>query len=198
MKIIVGLGNPGAEYAGSRHNVGFMFLDALAKATSAEPWREKDNAALTEVRTETEKILLVKPLTYMNNSGEAVWPLSDWYKLPAENVAVVHDDMDLPVGTVRIRPQGSAGGHNGIKSIIASLGTEKFARFKIGIAHPSEERSTVNHVLSPFTAEEKEKIEAAVAYLLPAALCWAKDGVDMAMNRYNPRRGKKRAEGGET
>ena len=188
MKIIVGLGNPGTEYAASRHNVGFMFLDALADKIGAAEWREKDNACVAEARLGDEKILLVKPLTYMNNSGEAVAPLVNWYKLTPGDVTTVHDDMDLPVGLVRIRPQGSAGGHNGIKSIIAALNTEKFARLKIGIGHPAGERTTINHVLSPFMPEEREKIDAAIDYLLPAAECLLTEGVDMAMNRYNPHR----------
>lgn len=188
MKIIVGLGNPGAEYAASRHNVGFMFLDALAVKIAATEWREKDNACVAEAHLAGEKILLVKPLTYMNSSGEAVGPLVSWYKLAPDDITAVHDDMDLPVGLVRIRPQGSAGGHNGIKSVIAALNTEKFARIKIGIGHPTGERTTVSHVLSPFMPEEREKIDAAVEYLLPAAVCLLTEGVDMAMNRYNPHR----------
>lgn len=188
MKIIVGLGNPGAEYAASRHNVGFMLAEALAKELGAEPWREKDNAAVAEARRGMEKILLVKPLTFMNNSGDAVAPLVNWHKLSPVDLLAVHDDMDLPVGKVRIRAQGSSGGHNGMKSIIAHLGTEKFARFKIGIGHPTPERTTISHVLSPFLPEEREKIAAAVAYLVPAALCWIDEGADMTMNRYNPRK----------
>lgn len=194
MKIIAGLGNPGTEYRESRHNVGFIFLDALAEHLAAEAWREKDQALVAEIRateqTQGEKIIFIKPLTYMNNSGEAIAPLMHWYKLTADDLLVVHDDMDLPTGMIRIRPKGSSGGHNGLKSIIGCLGTEKFARFKIGIGHPAVQRTTINHVLSPFMPEEKEKICEAVKILLPAALCWVADGIDMTMNRFNPVRRK--------
>ena len=127
MKVIAGLGNPGREYAQTKHNVGFMFVDALAEHLGACEWREKFDALVAEARIGTEKILLVKPQTYMNDSGRAVGPLLHFYKLPAEDLIVVHDDMDIPVGTIRIRKKGSSGGHNGIKSILAHFGDEHFA-----------------------------------------------------------------------
>lgn len=188
MKMIVGLGNPGAEYAATRHNVGFMFADALFARTDAANWREKFGANVAEARADGEKIILVKPLTFMNESGRAVRPLLDWYKIAPEDMAVAHDDMDLPVGLMRLRPKGGSGGHNGIKSLLTHVGSENFARFRIGIGRPHEHRTTINHVLTTFDAEEAAKIKAAVDCLCDAALCFVKEGIDVTMNRYNPKK----------
>ena len=130
MKIIAGLGNPGAEYAKTRHNVGFMFVDALADALglSASDWKDKFDAKVADARIGTEKVVLVKPQTYMNESGRAIGPLMNWYKLEPEDLIVAHDDMDIPAGTIRSRKKGSAGGHNGIKSVLAHVGDEHFVR----------------------------------------------------------------------
>ncbi len=189
--MIAGLGNPGTEYAATKHNVGFMLADALAERLGASSWRTKQDALVAEARLGTEKILLVKPLTYMNESGRAVGPLLSWYKLGPEDLVVIHDDMDIPVGTVRIRKKGSAGGHNGMKSVIYHVGDENFIRVRIGIGHPREHQDVIRHVLSPFSAEDAQKIREAIEYLLPAMECIVRDGVDLAMNRYNPRKEKK-------
>ena len=145
MKIIAGLGNPGAEYAKTKHNVGFMFIDALADALglSASDWKDKFEAKVADARIGAQKVVLVKPQTYMNESGRAVGPLMNWYKLAPEDLIVVHDDMDIPAGTIRIRKKGSAGGHNGIKSILAHVGDEHFARVRIGIGRPLPGRRNV-------------------------------------------------------
>ncbi len=191
MKIIAGLGNPGAEYSHTKHNVGFMFVDALAQKLGIDGWKEKFDAVLAEGRIGTEKVILVKPVTYMNDSGRALGPLMSWYKLEPKDLMVVHDDMDIPAGTIRIRRKGSAGGHNGIKSILAHVGDENFARVRIGIGRPAPGWSVVNHVLAPFLQEDAEKIRAAIDYLIPAVECIATEGVDLAMNRYNPKKQKK-------
>ena len=192
MKIIAGLGNPGAEYAATKHNVGFMLVDALAVRLNAPVWKEDFFSAVTEVRIGGEKVFLVKPLTYMNNSGEAVGPMLSYYKMTADDLTVVHDDMDIPAGTVRIRKKGSSGGHNGIKSIIAHVGGENFARVRIGVGRPPAGWTVINHVLAPFLAEDAPKIREAIGYLLPAVECIVTDGVDLAMNRYNPHKKKAR------
>ncbi len=168
MKIIAGLGNPGAEYAKTRHNVGFMFVDALADALglSASDWKDKFDAKVADARIGTEKVVLVKPQTYMNESGRAISPLMNWYKLEPEDLIVAHDDMDIPAGTIRIRKKGSAGGHNGIKSVLAHVGDEHFARVRIGIRE-------------------------AIDYLIPAVECIVTHDVDMAMNQFNPKKKKK-------
>ena len=190
MKIIAGLGNPGAEYAHTKHNVGFMLVDALAEELGLDAWREKFNALVAEGRIGAEKVLLVKPLTYMNESGRALAPLLDWYKLAPEELIVVHDDMDIAVGTIRLRRKGSAGGHNGIKSLLAHIGSQEFSRVRIGIGRPLPGWTVVRHVLAPFSAEDGPKVHEAIAYLLPAVECIVTDGIDMAMNRYNPRKKK--------
>ncbi|MDD6397798.1 MAG: aminoacyl-tRNA hydrolase [Selenomonadaceae bacterium] len=202
MKLIVGLGNPGSEYAKTKHNVGWMFVDRMAERIGATGWKEKEKGMVAEGRVGAEKVLLVKPMTYMNNSGECVGPLMRWYKLGPEDVLVVHDDMDIPAGTIRIRKKGSAGGHNGIKSLIAHIGSEKFIRVRIGIGRPLPGWTVINHVLEPFAAEDVPRIAEAIEYLQPAVDCIINEDVDMAMNRYNPKKVKKaknsqQAEAGE-
>lgn len=192
MKVIVGLGNPGMEYARTKHNVGFMLVDALAEQLGVTDWQENFHAMIAEVRLGSAKVLLVKPQTYMNNSGEAVGPLLRWYKLPAEDLIVAHDDMDIPVGTIRLRRKGSAGGHNGIKSVLAHVGDENFARVRIGIGRPLPGWTVIHHVLAPFSEEDVPKIREAVRYLLPAVECIVTEDIDHAMNRYNPKKEKKK------
>jgi len=191
VKIIAGLGNPGAEYAKTRHNVGFMLIDALAAKLGVDDWREKYDAMVLETRIGLEKVLLVKPLTYMNESGRAIGPLLSWYKLEAEDLVVVHDDLDIPVGTIRIRKKGSAGGHNGIKSILSHVGDEHFARVRIGIGRPLPGWTVIHHVLAPFPSEDVPKIREAIDYLLPAVECIVTEDVDMAMNKFNLHKKKK-------
>ncbi len=191
MKMIAGLGNPGSEYAKTKHNVGFMYLDALAEHLGATDWRNKYDALVAEARIGSEKVLLVKPLTYMNESGRAIGPLMNFYKLDPEDLIVAHDDMDIPVGTVRIRKKGSAGGHNGMKSILYHVGDENFPRIRIGIGRPLPGWTVVKHVLAPFAPEDVEKIQEAVKYLVPAAECIITEGADMAMNKFNPKKVKK-------
>ena len=196
MKIIAGLGNPGAEYAHTKHNVGFMLVDVLAEKLGAASWKEDFFSALTEVRIGGEKVFLVKPLTYMNNSGEALGPMLSYYKMDVDDLVVVHDDMDIPAGMVRIRRKGSSGGHNGIKSIIAHVGGEDFARVRIGIGRPPAGWTVIHHVLAPFSTEDAPKIRAAIDYLLPAVESIVTDGVDFAMNRYNPHKKKTKKQEG--
>lgn len=192
MKIIAGLGNPGSEYEKTKHNVGFMFIDALAEKLGVTDWKDKFDAKIGEARMGTEKVLLVKPQTYMNESGQAIGPLMNFYKLDAEDLIVVHDDMDIPAGTIRIRKKGSAGGHNGIKSVLAHVGDEHFARVRIGIGRPMPGWTVVNHVLAPFVLEDVPKIDEAIKYLVPAVECIVTDDVDKAMNQYNPKKAKKK------
>lgn len=191
MKLIVGLGNPGREYARTKHNAGWLLVDALAERLGAGEWRGSEKGLAAEARIGAEKVLLVKPQTYMNNSGECAGPLMRWYGLEPEDVIAAHDDMDLPPGMVRIRRKGSAGGHNGIKSLIAHIGSENFGRVRIGVGRPLPGQSVIKHVLTPFSEEDLPKIRAAVEYLLPAVECIVSEGYDAAMNKYNPRREKK-------
>ena len=191
MKIFVGLGNPTPEYAATKHNVGFMLADRLADELAASDWREKFNALVAETFLDGEKILLVKPQTFMNLSGEAVAPLMNFYKLDAADLTVAHDDMDLPLGMIRLRPKGSGGGHHGVESIIQHLGgVQNFSRVRIGVGRPPENWTVNHHVLSPFTADDAEKISAALDELVPAVICIFKEGIDNAMNKFNPKRKK--------
>ncbi len=193
MKVIVGLGNPGPKYGLTKHNVGFMLVNALAEklGISETEWKDKFEALVAETHIGMEKVLLVKPLTYMNDSGRAVGPLLSWYKLEPEDLVVVHDDMDIPAGTIRIRKKGSAGGHNGIKSLLAHVGDEHFTRVRIGIGRPLPGWSVIDHVLAPFPSEDVPKIREAIEYLLPAVETIVTEGTDLAMNKYNPRKQKK-------
>ena len=197
MKMIVGLGNPGNEYAGTRHNVGWMLVDALAEHLGINEWRSREKGMVAEGRSGSEKILLVKPLTYMNNSGECVGPLMRWYKLEPEDIMAAHDDMDIPIGTIRIRKKGSAGGHNGIKSLLSHIGSENFGRLRIGIGRPQPGWSVINHVLAKFTNQEQEEIGDAIKQLIPAVECMVLEGPDMAMNKFNPKKVKKAKKTGE-
>ena len=188
MKIIAGLGNIGKEYDKTRHNIGFMVADELARRWNLEgSWRTP------------EKVFLLKPTTYMNLSGNAVGPWAHFYNIAPEDVAVVHDDMDLPLGTIRIRKNGSSGGHNGIKSIISNLGTDAFPRFRLGIGHPvHEQQAVISHVLQPFAGDDKQLIEEAVKKMADALELWLKEDGDLSkvMQQYNtkPAKAKKRAE----
>lgn len=157
MKLIVGLGNPGPEYAGSRHNFGFMVLDHLAKNFKVE---KKLQAEISR----TAKYLYAKPLTFMNDSGVAVGKIAKFYKIKSENIIVIYDDKDLPFGTIRIRTKGSSGGHNGVASIIQNLSTENFLHFRLGTANPRTAKAdTVKFVMSNFTASETKQLPAIIA-----------------------------------
>ncbi|MFC2469615.1 MAG: aminoacyl-tRNA hydrolase [Negativicutes bacterium] len=191
MKMIAGLGNPGAEYAQTKHNVGFMLLDTLAKHLEAPEWKTKRDVLVTETRIGAEKALLVKPLTYMNDSGRAIGPLLTWYKLRPDDLIVAHDDMDIPVGMIRIRKKGSAGGHNGMKSVLYHMQDENFPRVRIGIGRPPVGWTVIKHVLTPFSPDDRILIDEVIDRLVPAVECIVRDGVDLAMNRFNPVRQKK-------
>ncbi len=182
MKMIVGLGNPGKKYEGTRHNVGFMVIDRLA-----EEWRidvtKKEKQSLTGTGfVGREKVLLVKPQTFMNNSGQAVWALIDYYADQLDDFLIVYDDMDLPNGQLRFKQKGSSGGHNGVRSIIDHINSKQFDRLKIGIG---KKEQVIAHVLSPFSKQEREEITDAVGISVDACLCWLEHGVVEAMNRYN-------------
>lgn len=184
VKLIVGLGNPGSEYDQTRHNIGFMVLDVLAGRFGAEIRRKKFTALTEEVTDGFNRLLLVKPQQYMNRSGRAVAEAATFYKLPPEDILVVTDDLALDVGRIRLRAQGSAGGHNGLKDILAALGTDAFARLRVGIGSRGTRRGT-DYVLSRFSGDERAVIDDAVKTAADAALCWAREGAEAAMTKYN-------------
>lgn len=183
MKIVVGIGNPGREYAMTRHNVGFMVIDELAARYNVG-LKERIKGLIGETMINSEKILLVKPLTYVNNSGHCVLDLVNFYKLSPQDVIVICDDVNLPLGKIRIRKKGSDGGHNGLKSIIYNIRSEDFPRVRVGI--DAAQHDMVSHVLGRFTDEEWTVMMQSIKRAADAAECMIKDGIDAAMNRYNP------------
>lgn len=191
--IIVGLGNPGRKYDGSRHNIGFDVIDALVDRYHIGGPERFGKSMIGKGRIGDRKVILVKPLTYMNLSGEAVQEIIHYYKVdPAEDLVVISDDIDLPAGTLRIRKKGSAGGHNGLKNIVQHLGTEAFTRIRVGVgAKPDAGYDLADYVLGHFTGEEKKQMEEAAEKAAEAVACMVTDGVDLAMNRFNTPRKKK-------
>jgi PTH1 family peptidyl-tRNA hydrolase len=185
MFLIVGLGNPGKQYEGTRHNVGFMALDVLAEELNTGITKVKFKGLLGETFFQGDKIFLLKPHTYMNLSGQSVLDAVNFYKIPPEKLLVIYDDMDLPVGSLRIRPGGGTGGHKGMESIIYLLGTDQFPRIRVGIGKPDEHRDTTDHVLGKVYGEDAQKIQVAILSAANAALAIVTQGVDEAMNRYN-------------
>jgi peptidyl-tRNA hydrolase, PTH1 family len=184
IRLVVGLGNPGLQYAHNRHNIGFMVLDELARRSSSQ-FLSKNKAHLSEARIGTQKIYLQKPQTYMNLSGEAVLPLVQFYRLEPSQILVVHDDLDLPFGRLRIRLGGSSGGQNGVKDIAARLGTDQFVRLKIGISRPPQGWAVPNWVLSNFAPEEQPMLGQLINLATQAVQSVAELGVQEAQNRYN-------------
>ena len=182
MKILAGLGNPGKEYEHTRHNMGFDVIDILAKRWNVSAWKETMKAETAAVVVNGEKVLLVKPLTYMNNSGEAVGAIANYYKVGLDDIYIICDDLDLPPGKVRIRKKGSAGGHNGIKSLIAHLGSEGFTRFRIGVGHPQDGHTVIEHVLGRPYGDDIAKIEEAKIKTADSIETALESGVDRAMN----------------
>lgn len=184
MKVITGLGNPGGEYAQSRHNIGFVLADILADGLNLD-FRSRFQGLLAEGLWQGEKVLLFKPMTYMNLSGRAVRELLRFYKVPSESVLVVHDDLDLPAGRIRLRSSGGSGGHNGIRSIIEEIGSEDFWRLRIGIGRPPEGWETARYVLAPFFREEECVIDQALTRAEAALKLWLNGEAAKAMNIYN-------------
>ncbi|GAJ27394.1 peptidyl-tRNA hydrolase [Liquorilactobacillus sucicola DSM 21376 = JCM 15457] len=185
MKLIVGLGNIGKKYEGTKHNVGFMTVDKFAEQNGVSFTKTKCESEIAELFLNGEKILLAKPTTYMNESGRSVGPLLDYFGIDVANFIVIHDDMDLPVGQLRLRQKGSAGGHNGIKSIIAHLGTQNFKRIRIGIDHP-QKQNVVDWVLSKFPAQQEKQLEEGLVRATSALDNWLTEGDFMkTMNKYN-------------
>lgn len=186
MKLIVGLGNPGDYYKGTRHNVGFMTLTKLSKNIHASFDKKEGNARTAHGTINGTAVILARPQTFMNNSGEAVKALMQKYKLTKDDIIVIHDDMDLPTAKLRIRYGGSAGGHNGIKSIINKVGSPDFSRIKIGIGHPEHSgNEVIDYVLEDFTKEEKLALDATIDKVCEAISAIVDYGPEYAMNAYN-------------
>jgi len=184
--LIVGLGNPGREYEKTRHNAGFRAIDLLAETLGCKIDRMKFQGLYTQVTYKGKKLMLLKPQTYMNLSGRSVLQLSAYFNIPPARIIVLFDDISLPAGRLRVRSDGSAGGHNGIKSIISELGSQDFPRVKIGVgAKPSPDRDLADWVLSGFSANEEKELAGALKNAGDAALAIIDKGVQQAANRYN-------------
>lgn len=186
MKFFVGLGNPGKKYEGTRHNIGFMVIDRLAEKLSIQMDKHQFNADYGMSIIGNEKVILFKPQTYMNLSGEAVRPFLDYYKIDRDDMLVIYDDLDLPLGKLRLRQKGSAGGHNGVKSIIDHVGSGEFKRIRFGIGRPTDSRiPIVDYVLSSFGSEERVIVEEAVEKAALACEKWITTPFLEVMNEFN-------------
>ncbi len=186
--LAVGLGNPGPSYAETRHNVGFWVIDALARGFGISRYDHRFDGEFASLHTERGQLLLLKPLTFMNLSGQAVRKAVQWYKLALDRVLIIHDDMDLPLGVIRLRQGGSAAGHRGVESVIRELGSDRFVRLRIGIGRPAVKDEGRSYVLSPFTAAERALAERVTLVAAQAVLVWHREGLSTAMNRFNGRR----------
>lgn len=186
MKLIIGLGNPGKKYQATRHNIGFITLDEIAYRENIKFNKTECEAHTAEFFHKGEKIKLVKPQTFMNDSGRSIGPLMRYYNVSIEDIVVIYDDLDLPVGRIRLRQKGSAGGHNGIKSLIAHLGTKDFNRIRIGIDRPKPSEDVISHVLGTFPKKTHQDMLQAVNEASDATLFWS-DGNSFidTMNKYN-------------
>jgi peptidyl-tRNA hydrolase, PTH1 family len=197
MKLVVGLGNPGPKYEGTRHNVGFAAVDLLARRHYVQ-WEAAPRGAPGLIgRWRAADVVLAKPLTFMNLSGDAIVPLLQFYKIELPDLLVVVDEAQLETGRIRIRPDGSAGGHNGLKSIVASLGTMAFPRMRIGVGRGDGRRDLADHVLARFDGDERGIISDSVARAADAVEAFVEDGIDGAMNRFNRKSEAEKAEDGK-
>ncbi len=201
MKMIVGLGNPGPQYARNRHNIGFQVVDVLARRHAISLSRSKYNAlygqgsvthsrAFESVRSQgrdssSQKVLMVRPLTFMNLSGNAVAQMANYFRVEIQDIFVIYDELDLPSGKLRLRPFGGSGGHNGMKSLIRMLGTDRFPRARVGIGRPDTPMSPADYVLQNFSADEETVFESLRHRIADAVETWLFHGIDLAMNRFN-------------
>ncbi len=185
MRAIIGLGNPGEQYAGTRHNVGFWVVSLLARRHNIPLNRHRYHARYGQGEIGGVPVLLVQPMTFMNRSGEAVRPLLKAYQLTPQQMLVVYDDIALPIGTLRLRPRGSSGGHNGMRSIIEAIGTEEFPRLRVGIGAPPEGVDPADYVLSPFDESEKPLMRQMLEIAANACECWLTDPIERVMSRFN-------------
>jgi len=183
--LLVGLGNPGREYRETRHNAGFMVIDRLSEQLGFGLSRVQSKALIGQGKLGEARVILAKPQTYMNLSGQAVASLLRFYKLPHSRLLVIHDDIDLPFGTIRMRPSGGSGGQKGLASIIQQLGTQEFPRLRVGVGRPSGRMDPADHVLQTFSPAERELLTGVLKTAVEASLSFVKDGLSQAMNQFN-------------
>lgn len=185
MYLIVGLGNPETDYANTRHNMGFNTINEISKKYNIEVNKQKFKGLIGKGIIEEEKVILLKPQTFMNLSGESIKECIDFYKIDLEQIIIIYDDIDIDPGIIKIRKKGGAGSHNGMKSVISSLNSEKFARIRIGIGTPEDKSDLINYVIGYIKEEEKKELEEGVIKASKAVSEILKNGIDMAMNKYN-------------
>lgn len=185
MYLIIGLGNPEADYANTRHNMGFNVINKLSEKYDIEVKKDKFKALFGTGVIEGEKVILIKPQTFMNLSGEAVQEFVNFYTVPLENMLVIYDDVDVEPGKIRIRKSGSSGSHNGMKSVVSSLSSEKFPRIRVGIGKPHEHFDMIAHVIGGINEEDKQCLDKGVELATDAVVEILKNSIDIAMNKYN-------------
>lgn len=185
MYLIVGLGNPEEDYSKTRHNMGFNTINKIAKEYNIEVNKKKFDALYGEGFIENEKVILLKPQTYMNLSGKSIVQVVNFYKIPMENVFVIYDDIDIEPGKIKIRKKGSSGSHNGMKSVVAELQTEDFARIRVGIGKPEYKDDMINYVIGAIQEEERNILDEGTTKAEKAMISIIKDGIDIAMNKFN-------------
>lgn len=185
MYLIVGLGNPEQDYSKTRHNMGFNAVNKISKKYEIEITKKKFDSLYGEGIIENEKVILLKPQTYMNLSGKAIIQVINFYKIPIENICVIYDDIDIEIGKIKIRKKGSSGSHNGMKSVIEELKTEEFARIRIGIGKPKFKDDIINYVIGAVPDEELEKLDEGANKAKEALIEILKNGIDKAMNKFN-------------
>ena len=183
--LLIGFGNPGREYKDTRHNIGFLFIDRVAVRLDARGMKLQSKAIVLSALYDQRKVILAKPQTYMNLSGQSVQGLMHFYKLPMENLLVAHDDLDLPLGALRLRPGGGPGGQKGVASAIETLGSKDFSRLRIGIGRPPGRMDPAAYVLQEFSRDEADVVSEALEKAAEAALAFVVDGIQSAMNRFN-------------
>lgn len=186
--LIAGLGNPGPEYENTRHNIGFAVADRLAEKLNSEISKEGYSSFYSEVNYSENKLYLVKPQTYMNNSGRAVYEIKKFFKIPTNNLIVIHDEMDIPLGNFKIKSGGGSAGHNGIRSILNSIGEDNFTRIRFGIGKPGSRDKTVKYVLSRFSKDENHIVDDMIDRVCEAVIEVVNNGVKSAMNKFNSKK----------
>ena len=185
MYLIVGLGNPEEDYSKTRHNMGFNVVNKIAKKYGIEINKKKFDSLYGEGMIENEKVILLKPQTYMNLSGKAIIQVVNFYKIPLENICVIYDDMDIEKGQIKIRKKGGAGSHNGMKSVVAELNSEAFARIRVGIGNPKFKDDSINYVIGAIPEEEVKVLDEGTTKAAEAMIALLKDGIDNAMNKFH-------------
>lgn len=189
MKVIAGLGNPGIQYTWSRHNIGFQTVEQFARTHGIAMDRRRWDASYGSGWIDSERVVLLKPMTFMNRSGVAIRKALDFFNVPMQDLIVTHDDMDLPFGTFRFKRKGGDGGHQGVRSVIEQLGGDRFQRLKIGIGRPPDGMEPAAYVLAPFTEQERELLNEVLYMASEALKVMVLEGIEMAMNRYQGRKG---------